>query len=97
MELGGCLRIEYRFDHKHQFSAVFVAVNHRRCVFGLRRNKADCPGDGIGDAVHVDRHVVALMQRANERFRHKGADLDVLRRQERHDRPARFDPFALAI
>ena len=45
----------------------------------------------------MTRACVAGMNRADPRLGHKGAHLDVLRRQQRDDRVAGGDPFALAV
>src|SRR5690349_8597857 len=94
MQLSRCLRLEDRFDHKHQLASALVAVNHRWRVFRLRGNKTDRATDRIGYPVHTYGQLVPIMKRPDYRFWHEGADLDILRRQQHHDWAPRFNPFA---
>ena len=86
-----------RLDHEDELAAALLAVDDRRRVFRLRRNEAHLAGERLAHAIDEDPHAVARMDRADARLRHKGAHLDVRRRQQRHHRPARRDPFALPI
>ena len=80
-------------DHEHQPRALLAAVDHRRRVFGLRRDEAD-GGRSCRRAQpsQADLHRLADRDPSDLRLRHEEADLHVRRRQQLHDRLARRPP-----
>ena len=85
----GLLRRRPRLHHVDELGADRLAVDHRRRVFGLRRDEGDGRGE-VGRAVVADEpDLVADMDLGEPRLGHEEPHEDVLRRQQRHHRRRR--------
>ena len=70
--------IEHGFDHEDELVPGFPAVDNRWRVLGAWRDVAHLADERIAHAIDCDAHAVAVLDRANPRFRNEGSHLDVL-------------------
>src|SRR6478736_7107083 len=75
-------------DAEHEAGALLLAVDDRGRELGLRRDEVHARNEILRAAVAVDRDPVADVHLRQDCLRHEEAYPDVLRRQQRHDRPA---------
>src|SRR3982751_6534422 len=93
MELRADGGIEEYFHHKNQLLAAFPAVNHRRSIFRLGRDKTDLAVK-ITHAIDMNTSRVADVHGPDFSLRHECAYFDVPRRQHRDNRASRRHPLA---
>src|SRR5678816_2403216 len=65
MQFRGHRGVEDRFNHKDEFAAGLLAVDHGWGVFRARRNETHLPDESFADAVDADIHAVTGMDCSN--------------------------------
>src|SRR5438045_7574679 len=97
MKIDGSRWIKHGFDHEHELVASFSAVDDRRRVFGMWRDVTHLANERIAYAIDCNAHAVAVLDRADARFRNESAHFNVLRWQQRHHRFTSGYPFTLTV
>src|SRR5262249_60211271 len=77
--------VRQRFDQEDQFRTLFPAVDDRWREFRGTRDEADARREVTRTTIATDFHHIAISKLRQYGFWNKEADLEIARRQQRHN------------